>query len=184
MLDDEYVYSLPTEDIQEAAFQLNRRTEFAVISKDYKSTGQAQGGKTPVIEVISDSTVVAVDFTLSPDGDIMTFSHINDFSVKTMINLEEPGSTLGEGLALDLLRKGAINRNNFEGDFEEIMIDGRLLDGSKLSLPKIRLGEKVVEDARVSISVEAGELFLLGEEIFSGFGESNIDSEKQQIIFN
>jgi peptidoglycan-associated lipoprotein len=35
-LNDKYINSLPTEEIKEAAFQLNRRTEFSVLSKDYK----------------------------------------------------------------------------------------------------------------------------------------------------
>lgn len=35
-LNDRYINSLPTEQVREAAFQLNRRTEFSVLSKDYK----------------------------------------------------------------------------------------------------------------------------------------------------
>ncbi len=35
-LNDKFINSLPTEEAKEAAFQLNRRTEFSVLSKDYK----------------------------------------------------------------------------------------------------------------------------------------------------
>jgi peptidoglycan-associated lipoprotein len=35
-LNDRFINSLPTEEIKEAAFELNRRTEFSVLSKDYK----------------------------------------------------------------------------------------------------------------------------------------------------
>ncbi len=35
-LNDRYINSLPTNEIKEAAFQLNRRTEFSVLAKDYK----------------------------------------------------------------------------------------------------------------------------------------------------
>jgi peptidoglycan-associated lipoprotein len=35
-LNDKFINNLPTDEIKEAAFQLNRRTEFSVLSKDYK----------------------------------------------------------------------------------------------------------------------------------------------------
>jgi len=35
-LNDRYINSLPTNEIKEAAFQLNRRTEFSVLAKDFK----------------------------------------------------------------------------------------------------------------------------------------------------
>jgi peptidoglycan-associated lipoprotein len=35
-LNDKFINSLPSEEIKEAAFQLNRRTEFSVLSKDFK----------------------------------------------------------------------------------------------------------------------------------------------------
>jgi peptidoglycan-associated lipoprotein len=35
-LNDKFINALPTDEIKEAAFQLNRRTEFSVLSKDYK----------------------------------------------------------------------------------------------------------------------------------------------------
>ncbi len=35
-LNDKFVNSLPSEEIKEAAYQLNRRTEFSVLSKDFK----------------------------------------------------------------------------------------------------------------------------------------------------
>ncbi len=35
-LNDQYINRLPTEEIKEAAYQLNRRTEFSVLSKDFK----------------------------------------------------------------------------------------------------------------------------------------------------
>jgi peptidoglycan-associated lipoprotein len=35
-MNDRFINSLPSDEIKEAAFQLNRRTEFSVLSKDYK----------------------------------------------------------------------------------------------------------------------------------------------------
>jgi peptidoglycan-associated lipoprotein len=181
LLDDDYIYSLPTKDIQEAAFQLNRRTEFAVIAKDYKSTGQSHGGRKPVIEVVSDSTVMAVTYTPGPEGEMMVFIYINDFSTKTTVSLDAEKSILGEAIALDLLRKGAINRNDFRGNFDEIMVDGHITEGARVNLARIRMGEMVVNN--IEITIMNGDLFIMGEELLSEFGAFSIDTDKQQIIF-
>jgi peptidoglycan-associated lipoprotein len=183
LLNDDYVYSLPTKEIQEAAFQLNRRTEFAVIARDYISTGQAQGGKVPVIEMVSDSTVVSIDFDLLKDGGITFFSHINDFRVQTVLEEQENGSFIGESLVLELLRKGAINRNDFEGNFEEIMENDQVMEGSRIKLNKIRLGDSIVNDIEVTVKAEARDFFFIGKDLFSQFGDSEIDMNEQKIIF-
>jgi peptidoglycan-associated lipoprotein len=182
LLDDDYIYSLPTKEIQEAAFQLNRRTEFAVIAKDFKSTGQAQGGKLPTIEVISDSTVQAVNYSLTQDDEMMVFTYINDFSTKTVVSMDVDQSVIGEAVVLDLLRKGAVNRNDFEGNFDEIMVDGHITLGSRVNLAKVRLGELVVN--KIILTIQSGDTFVMGEDLLSRFGGFRIDDSKQQIIFN
>jgi peptidoglycan-associated lipoprotein len=181
LLDDDYIYSLPTKEIQEAAFQLNRRTEFAVIAKDYKAGAEGYQEKKPTIEVVSDSSVISIDYTLSPEGEMMVFSYINDFKTKTLVTMNAVESVIGEEIVLDLLRKGAINRKNFEGNFDEIMIDGHIIEEARLTLSKIRLAELVVND--VVLTVKPGDLFIMGEDLLSEFGEFKIDTEKQQIIF-
>jgi hypothetical protein len=181
LLDDEFIYALPTEDIQEAAFQLNRRTEFAVIAKDYKSTGQTTGGKIPTIELVSDASVIAIDYILSPEDEMLVFSYINDFGARTLISLDVEETVIGEAIVLDLLRKSAVNRNDFEGNFEEIMVDGHIAEGSRLNLKKVRLGEVIVNN--VSVTIRSGDLFIMGEDLLSEFGDFKIDDIKKQIIF-
>lgn len=182
MLDDEYIYSLPAKEIQEAAFQLNRRTEFAVIAKDYQPSGIVSGGY-QAIEVVSDTSVQAVDYTLSFEGKMMVFTHLNDYSVKTELAPGQEISLIGEAIVLDLLRKGAINRNDFIGDFDAIMVDGHIADDSRLTIEKVRLGERSVKDVVLTVKKDAGERLIMGPDLLSGFGESRIDTEKRQIIF-
>jgi len=83
---------------------------------------------------------------------------------------------------LELLRKGAVDRNNFQGNFDEIMVNGRIMDGAKLDLARIRLGELVT--SKVIVTILEGDLFIMDENLLAKFGAFRIDSGKQQIIFN
>jgi len=183
LLDDEYIYSLPTKEIQEAAFQLNRRTEFAVIAKDY-NPAVASATKFPsTIEVVSDSSVTAVDYTLTPGGEILVFTYLNDFGVETILAADQDESFIDEGIVLDLLRKGAINRTNFEGDFEQIMLDGQIAENAGLILSRIRFGERTVKDVKVTVKKDLEGVFIMGTDLQAGFEEFFIDEQQRQIIF-
>ena len=47
--------------------------------------------------------------------------YLNDYGAEAVIERDSSESYIDEMLALDLLKKGAINRTNFQGNFEEIM---------------------------------------------------------------
>jgi peptidoglycan-associated lipoprotein len=182
-LNDKFIYALPTKEIQEAAFQLNRRTEFAVIAKDYKASHKTGSTTSPVIEMISDSSVVAVDFTFSPEGKMQVYCYLNDFSTQAIISSDSLLSSLDQRIVQDLLKKGAINRNDFTGKFEEIMVDGKIKENSLLNISKIRLGEIVISNVSVEVRSGLNGYLLIGKDMLDKFGEYTINSEKSQLIF-
>jgi peptidoglycan-associated lipoprotein len=182
-LNDQFIYSLPAKEIQEAAFQLNRRTEFAVIAKDYKASRKTGTTASPVIEMISDSSVVAVDFTLTPEGKMLVNCYLNDFGTNAILSPDSLTSSVDESIVQGLLKKGAVNRNDFSGNFEEIMADGRIAENSILVINKARMGE--INISGVSLKVRSGldGKLLIGKEMLDKFGEYAVDKEKSQLIF-
>jgi peptidoglycan-associated lipoprotein len=182
-LNDQYIYALPTKEIQEAAFQLNRRTEFAVIAKDYKASHKEGSMAAPVIEMISDSSVISVKYTLSAEGKMLVFCYLNDFGTNAVLSPDSLASTIDESIVQDLLKKGAVNRNDFKGNFEEIMIDGRIKENSLLTIGKARLGELVINNVTLRVKFGTGDLLVIGKDMLEKFGEYEIDKEKGQLIF-
>jgi peptidoglycan-associated lipoprotein len=184
-LNDQFVYSLPTKDIQEAAFQLNRRTEFFVLAKDYKpSTGTPSQARGPVIQIISDTSSVNIDFTYTADSQIMTTFYLNDYGVEAVFSPDSPETLIDEEIVLDLLKKGAINRNDFDGDFEEIMTDGRIAENATLVFKKARLGGQIVLDNTVvKVIAGTGKRVLVGQDLLGRMGSYTIDENASQLIF-
>jgi hypothetical protein len=177
------VYSLPTKEIQEAAFQLNRRTEFAVIAKDYRPGLNAGISSPPIIQMVSDSSGSAIDFLYSTDGEITVTLHLNDYGTIGVIDPGISESIAGEGIVLDLLKKAAINRNDFIGDFEKIMVDGKIVSGSELIFKKVRFGEKVLEQVRIKVDDKIGKIILIGKDMMDKAGPFTVDEDKMQLIF-
>ena len=98
-------------------------------------------------------------------------------------NLDLEQSVIGESIVLNWLKKGVVNRNDFTGKFEEIMVDGRIVSGSEMNIKKTLLGGKVIENVRVKVDQQVGDCILIGKDILSRAGEFTVDEEKKQLIF-
>jgi peptidoglycan-associated lipoprotein len=181
-LTDNYINGLPSKEIREAAYQLNRRTEFAVLAKDYKP-GSGKTGAISVIQVVSDSTGNAISYSLTEDKKMKISGYINDFSTEIIVDPGVSGSVIAESIVMDLLKKGAIDRNDFSGNFEEIMVEDRIKENSVVALKKIRLGEVVIVDSQVTVKDDASQALIIGNDLLEKTGDFLVDEENKQIIF-
>jgi peptidoglycan-associated lipoprotein len=181
-LTDAYINNLPSKEVREAAYQLNRRTEFAVLAKDYKP-GSGRAGSSTVIQVVSDSLGNAVNYSLTDDKKIRITGYINDFSTDIIFDPGSAESFIDENIVLELLKKGAIDRDDFQGVFEEIMVNDRIKENSVLTLKKIRLGEKVINNSKVKVKTDLKGALLLGKDILDNAGAYVVDDENKLIIF-
>jgi len=182
-LTDAFINSLPSKDIKDAAWQLNRRTEFAVLAKDYKPGSGTNASASSVIQVVSDPTASAIPYTLSAEGKITVSGYINDYSTGIIIDPDVEESAINEQIVLDLLKKGAIDRNDFQGIFEEIIIDDHIVENSIVNLSKIRLGEVEINDAGVKVQREIDQHFIIGKNLLSKTGAYIVDDVNMLIIF-
>lgn len=180
-LDDAYVESLPTKEHREAAFHLNRRTEFAVLAKDY-DPGRKKPGKTE-IQIVTDTTGNVIEFEMTAENKFRVICFINDFSVNAILDPEATGSMIDESVVIELLQKGGIKRSDFSGDFEQIVQNDRIEEGSLVTLRKVRIGETIIEDAQCRVRKNGG-LLLIGSDLLDKVGNFTIDKEKQVLIFN
>ncbi len=181
-LTDNYINALPSKETREAAYQLNRRTEFAVLAKDY-NPGSGRTGSATVIQVVSDSTGNAISYSLTEDKKMKVSGYINDFSTDIIVDPGVRESVIAESIVMDLLKKGAIDRNDFTGNFEEIMVEDRIRENSIVTLKKIRLGEVVITDSKVTVKSDAGKALILGKDLLDKAGEFLVEEENRVIIF-
>jgi peptidoglycan-associated lipoprotein len=182
-MNDEFINSLPSKEIKEAAFQLNRRTEFAVLAKDFKPGSGSTAGASHNIQVVSDPASKAIGYTLTEAGKIKISGYINDYSTDMIIDADLRESAIDEQVVLDLLRKGAVDRNDFIGNFEDIMVDDRITENVVINMAKIRLGELVIIDSGVKVKRDQQQFLIIGKDLLDKTGDFIIDEENQQIIF-
>jgi len=109
--------------------------------------------------------------------------YINDYSTEALVNSDSSESVIDERIVLDLLKKGAIDRNDFQGDFESIMVDDHIAENTILMLDKIRLGELVINHSMARVKKDTGQYFVIGSEALVKAGSYQVDIEKGQLIY-
>ncbi len=183
-LTDEFVYALPSTEIQEAAFHLNRRTEFAVLAKDYKPKSQKAGSQAPIIQLISDTAGIEVEYNTTAEGKMQVKTYINDFGVDAIFDPGTSESVIDERIVLHLLQQGALDRNDFQEKFEEVFVDDHIKENTILTLDKVRLGELLIHNSTVRVKKDTGNILVIGKDMLEKAGTYTIDKNKRRILFN
>lgn len=182
LLDDEYIESLPTEELREAAFHLNRRTEFTVLAKNYDDGFVSEAGSTDII-VVTDTTGREISYTPVGNGRMKVNCFINDYSAEAIIDPASDRSYIDEMTVLELLQKGGVGRDDFEGDFEAMVVDDRITEGAVVWLDKVRIGETVINSTPVTVKGNNGKLLIIGRDMIEKAGEMTVDRVNNTISF-
>jgi hypothetical protein len=73
--------------------------------------------------------------------------------------------------ALDLLRWGAISKDDFEGDPEKILADNTIADRAIINFREINVANKSVENIQVRVNHKLRYDLVFGERLMSQFGK-------------
>ncbi|MFP4469365.1 MAG: OmpA family protein [Bacteroidales bacterium] len=184
VLDDAYIDSLPTEIQKEEAHQLNRRTEFTIVSKDYvpkpKVRTDAEGSE---VQVVVNPEEHVIDYSLTPNGLIQADCIINGFSLSFIYDSRTIRPTISLGSALRLLKEGAIDKNDFVGDPEQILGEGTIAHRAIFKAESMRIANITIHDVEVQVDHQLKAQLMLGPLTLSEFGEYEFDEENQKISF-
>jgi len=186
LLSQTFIDSLATKPAQEAAYALNRRSEFRIISKDFvpKTQNVAISSQTQKVSVQINPEDNVVPFTKNADNTITFSGIVNGYT--TLITLGENSSGLSFSVdeTLKLLKSGAIGKTDFDGDAEKILGSNSVADKSILIVGEISIATKSAFELEATILQKQKEAVLMNEKMLKKFGNFTIDKEKQQIIFN
>jgi len=182
VLTESYIDSLPTVPHKEAAHQLNRRTEFRVISKDFvPKPKNVELAKTVEIQINPEDNVLK--YTLVPKAGLITApciingytgQFVLDPKLRAQISLEE---------ALKLLKNGAIGKEDFQGNPEEILANGTITNRAVFTVKEFTIANATINDVEFMVNTNMEYSLVIGNAVLSMFGDYTIDSQKQQIIF-
>ncbi len=181
-LTESYIDSLPTTPHKEAAHQLNRRTEFRVLSKDFvPKPKNVDISRTVEIQLNPEDNVLK--YTLAPKSGLITAPCIiNGYTVEFVLDPKLRAQISVEE-ALKLLSNGAIGKEDFQGDPAEILANGTIANRAILIIKEFTIASETISNVEFMVNSNLGYPVLIGNSVLSAFGEYTIDTQQQRIIF-
>jgi peptidoglycan-associated lipoprotein len=186
ILTEAFINTLSTNDIKEYAHQLNRRTEFSVISNDFIPKEKLDTVYIPK----------AIDIVVNPVKEVKKIALLKDkegrFGVKCEVNgypinvyidkkINKPMISLENGL--NLLRDGAISKDDFAGEANEILTNSTIADLAVFLIEELKVDKYYITMFEVTVNYKIPVGFYLDEATFSLLGKYKIDEENNQILF-
>jgi len=185
LLSQSFVDSLATKPEQEAAYSLNRRSEFRIISKDFvpKTQNKAITSQNQKVSIQINPEDNAVPFTTNSDNTLFFTAVINGYTTQITLGEDGPGLSFSVDEALKLLKSGAIGKTDFDGDPEKILGNNSIADKSIFTVGEINIATKSSFDLEATVLQKQKAAVLMSEKVLKKFGAFTIDKEKNQIIF-
>ena len=180
-LTEDFINKLPSNEAREAAHQLNRRTEFRILSKDYVPRTEI-GVNDSVNIAINPMETKDIEFTTDKRG-YFTFTAIVDAYRETFTYSQNAEFSMSEKTALRLLKEGRIRRENFQGDVEKILGTGTVANGAIVNIKEIRIANKTLTNVPVKVVQKMVEDWVIGKKTMSQMGNYEFDTTEKKLIF-
>jgi peptidoglycan-associated lipoprotein len=183
VLNDSVINLLPGNNVKEAAFQLNRRSEFSILRNDYvPKTKISKNVPVTKIEMVVKPEENIVRFTKTKEGLRQATSYINGITTDFIFEAKEKEVFISQELTLKLLKDGVIDKTSFDGDPTKILGEGTVADKAVLTLKEIRIGRNTVKDVKATVNKKTQSL-QFGDSLLKKFGRYSIDDTTGEIIF-
>lgn len=185
LLSQSFVDSLATKPAQEAAYALNRRTEFRILSKDYVP-------KTKNAEI--SSTIQKVNIAINPEDNLVQYTTnlqeqilfnavINGNNTQVLLTDNAAGLSFSQEETLKMLKAGSLGKTDFEGDAEKILGNNSVQDQAVFVVSEISIASKSAFELEATVVQKQKPPVMMSEKVLKRFGKYTIDKEKKQIIF-
>jgi Outer membrane protein and related peptidoglycan-associated (lipo)proteins len=180
VLNENYINSLPNNELKEVAHQMNRRTEFRILSKDFVPRTTINENQRINIAINPEDNSIAFGqnkagfFTFKAFvdgyGEEFTFSRTAEFCVS-------------ETKALSLLKDGIINKDDFKGNVEELLGTGTIANNAVFKIKEIRIADKTLQNVDVKVLQRMQEDWVIGQKTMMKFGNFEFNTQTKKLIF-
>lgn len=179
VLDETYIESLLSNNEKEAAHQLNRRTEFRVLRKDY--IPQSTNIDLATINIAINPEDNAIVFTEAPkSGTYVSTCIINGYNEEFAYD-KSADAMISLDLAMNLLKWGAISKEDFEGDPERVLADNTIADRAIIIIKEINIANKKVENVKIKVTYKVNYGLVFGERLMKQFGKYSYNTKTHKL---
>lgn len=188
ILSEDFINKLDNNEKKEFAHQLNRRTEFSVLSNDFVPKQKLDSVASPIagkINIVTNPELEKQRITLLQDAqenDGMQVE-VNGYPINMYIDKKLRQPTISLEDALKLLRRGAISKDDFAGNPDEVLANASIVDGAVFLVEKIKIKKQYITMIEVTVSYKIANGFYIDETSFGQIGKYTIDKENKEIIF-
>lgn len=183
-LTESFINSLPGTAVKEAAHQLNRRTEFRVVRKDFVPTPiEPKDSTEQFINIVINPDVNIVPITINADGSFSGMCILNNYKNEFLFDTKTQTLNVSLEFARKLLLDGAISKDDFVGDVLTALAGGTIADQAKFKVKTLRIGDNTVTNLEATVVHQLPYQVTVGKVILDRFGSYTIDKDNNQLIF-
>jgi peptidoglycan-associated lipoprotein len=182
VLTEEYIAALPTDELKEEAHQMNRRTDFSVLRKDYvPRSGINQDPGTVAIAINPDDNVVS--FRIQDKTGLYIIPVILNGFNEEFFYEERSSAQVSLVKALELLNDGIIDKDDFDGDPSTILANNSIRNNSTFTIDELRIGAKTIRDIQFTVNHRQQNPITMGRAVMQQIGTYNINQDAKTITF-
>jgi peptidoglycan-associated lipoprotein len=180
-LTEQYINSLPSEELKNYAHQLNRRTEFRVLSKDFKSRENIDDNQMANIKLNPEDNKVS--FSQDKMGYLSFKSYINAYT-ETVTYDRDADLSVSQSKVMELLNNGIITKNDFIGDnIDMIITAGAVRNRATFIIKEMRIADRTVENLEVVVVNSQRQDWMIGQKDLRKFGSFEFNTDEHKLIF-
>ena len=180
-LTEDFINKLPNNDVKEAAHQMNRRTEFRILSKDFVPRDHINEGGTVNI-AINPQEDQNVTFTTNKAGYFNFVANVDGYK-ETFTYSQNADFCISESHALELLKDGRITAENFKGDVDKILTTGGIQNGALIVIREVRIAGRSLYDVECKVVSKMVEQWVIGQKNMKQLGNFEFDTKEKKLKF-
>ena len=180
-LTEEFINKLPSTEVKEAAHQMNRRTEFRILSKDFVPRTTIGENATVNIAINPEENNSEM-FTISKAGYFNFIANVDGYK-EPFTYSQNADFSISESHALQLLTQGRITADDFKGDAEKLLGTGEIADGAIIVIKEVRIAGRSLTNVEVKVVKRMVETWVIGQKTMKQLGNFEFNTKEKKLIF-
>ncbi len=180
-LTEDFINKLPNTEVKEAAHQMNRRTEFRILSKDYVPRETISEGGTVNI-AINPQEDQSEMFTVDKKGYFNFFANVDGYK-EPFTYSQNADFCVSESRALQLLKDNRISASDFQGDVEKILTTGGIQNGAVFVIKEVRIAGRSLYNVECKVVSKMIEQWVIGQKNMKQLGNFEFDTKEKKLKF-
>ena len=180
-LTEDFINKLPSTEVKEAAHQMNRRTEFRILSKDYVPRETISEGGTVNI-AINPQEDQSEMFTVDKKGYFNFIANVDGYN-EPFTYSQNADFCVSESRALQLLKDNRIAASDFQGDVDKILTTGGIQNGAVFVIKEVRIAGRSLYNVECKVVSKMIEQWVIGQKNLKQLGNFEFDTKEKKLKF-